>query len=131
MSPAGKAAVIGVHGLAIWALCGGVMEGARAAVGLDSALIVHAVAAPLIAAAVSASYWRWFGYTRPAPTAVAFTAVPMVLDAIIVAPFAEHSYAMFTSALGTWIPFGLILGSSYLTGLLMSGRRKAAVVARA
>ncbi len=120
---AGKGFVIGLHGVAVWALCGGVMEAARAGIGQDNALVVHAVAAPIIAAAVSASYLRRFGYTRPAPTAAVFTIIPMVLDATVIAPFAEHSYAMFTSAIGTWIPFALIFASTYATTTLMSGQR--------
>lgn len=118
----GRGFVIGLHGVAIWALCGGVMESARAAIGQDNALVVHAVAAPIIAAAVSASYVRRFGYTRPAPTAAVFTVIPMLLDATVIAPFAEHSYAMFTSALGTWIPLALIFVSTYATTTLMSGQ---------
>jgi len=130
-SDALRALTIGAHGIAIWGLCGGVMEGARAAIGQDGALVVHAIAAPLIAAAVTASYRRWFGYARPAPTAVAFTAVPMLLDAAVIAPFAEHSYAMFASPVGTWIPFALIFASSYLTGTLVSRPRRAPGAERA
>lgn len=117
----GKALVIGLYGVAIWALCGGVMEAARAAIGQDNALVVHAVAAPIIAAAVSVSYVRRFGHARPTSTAAAFTVIPMILDATVIAPFAEHSYVMFTSALGTWIPFALIFASTYATTTLMSG----------
>ncbi len=120
---AGRGLVIGLHGIAIWGLCGGVMEAARAAIGQDNALVVHAVAAPIIAAAVSAAYVRRFGYTRPIATAAAFTIIPMLLDATVIAPFAEHSYAMFTSAIGTWIPFTLIFASVYATSTLMSGRQ--------
>jgi hypothetical protein len=31
--------------------------------------------------------------------------IVVALDAFIVAPLIERSYAMFTSPLGTWIPF--------------------------
>jgi hypothetical protein len=40
----------------------------------------------------------------------------MVMDAFVVAPLLERSYAMFASALGTWIPFALIFGSTYAVG---------------
>lgn len=118
-----KGLAIALHGVAVWGLCGGVMEAARAAIGQDNALVVHAVAAPIVAAAVSASYVRWFGYARPAATAGVFTVIPMVLDATVIAPFAEHSYLMFTSALGTWIPFALIFASAYATTALIGGQR--------
>ena len=39
-----------------------------------------------------------------------------VLDILIVALLIERSFEMFTSILGTWIPFLLIFGSTYLTG---------------
>jgi len=35
----------------------------------------------------------------------------------VVATFIEKSYAMFASILGTWIPFALIFGSTYLVGV--------------
>ena len=38
------------------------------------------------------------------------------LDALLVAPMFERSYAMFKSLLGTWIPFMLIFVSVYLMG---------------
>jgi hypothetical protein len=42
----------------------------------------------------------------------------MLLDAGIIAPLAEKSFVMFTSILGTWIPFGLIFLATYLVGML-------------
>jgi hypothetical protein len=43
----------------------------------------------------------------------------VALDSLVVAPFIEHSYAMFRSALGTWIPFTLIVAASYSIGRAM------------
>jgi hypothetical protein len=34
-----------------------------------------------------------------------------------------RSFDMFTSLIGTWIPFALIFASTYLTGRVVSGRR--------
>ena len=50
--------------------------------------------------------------------AVALTMLAVVvgLDALLVAPFLEHSYAMFGSVLGTWVPFASIFAASYLVG---------------
>jgi hypothetical protein len=45
------------------------------------------------------------------------------MDALVVAPFIEHSYAMFGSVLGTWVPFALIFAASYLVG--RGARRRA------
>jgi proline iminopeptidase len=42
------------------------------------------------------------------------------MDLLVVAPFFEKSFAMFTSVAGTWIPFGLIFLGSLATGILLS-----------
>jgi hypothetical protein len=38
------------------------------------------------------------------------------MDALVVAPLVERSYAMFTSPLGTWIPFASIWLASLFVG---------------
>jgi len=38
--------IIGTHALVLWILCGVTMAVGRAALGLDAALVVHALAAP-------------------------------------------------------------------------------------
>ena len=43
-------------------------------------------------------------------------------DALVVAPIFEGSYAMFASPLGTWIPFVLIFGATWATGVLVDRR---------
>jgi hypothetical protein len=40
------------------------------------------------------------------------------MDFFLVAMVINRSFEMFTSPLGTWIPFVLIFASTYLTGLL-------------
>jgi hypothetical protein len=42
----------------------------------------------------------------------------------VVALVINHSLAMFASLLGTWIPFGLIFGSTLLPGLLTTHKRQ-------
>jgi hypothetical protein len=49
-------------------------------------------------------------------TAAAFLGVVVALDLFLVAPVFEKSYAMFSSVLGTWIPFALIFAVTYLMG---------------
>jgi hypothetical protein len=90
-----------------------------AATGLHSALIIHAVAAPIIFTNISALYFARFGYTRPLTTAIAFVAIVLFLDATVVAMMLQRSFEMFTSFAGTWLPFALIFGSTYITGLLV------------
>lgn len=112
-------------GLAGWALCGATMGIGIAAFGLATALILHAVAAPLIFAGISVAYFRFFGLTGAWSTAAAFLAIVVFMDTFVVAALIEHSFAMFASLLGTWLPFALIFTSTALTGLALR-RGKAA-----
>jgi hypothetical protein len=52
----------------------------------------------------------------PLKTAIIYVLLVIVLDFVVVATFIEKSYAMFSSILGTRIPFALIFGSTYLVG---------------
>ncbi len=100
-----------------WALCGATIGIGRAVTALQNALIPHAVAAPIIFAVASFVYFRRPRFTTPLQTAAIYVAVAIILDFAVVATFIEKSYAMFASALGTWIPFALIFVSTYFVGL--------------
>ena len=76
--------------------------------------------APIAFAAVSWVYFHRFTYTSPAATAVAFLAVVMLLDVFVAALLIERSFAMFTSPLGIWLPFALILAATWITGLVVA-----------
>ena len=45
----------------------------------------------------------------------------MLLDALIVAPLFERSYAMFRSAIGTWLPFLAIFAAVWFAGIVAFG----------
>ncbi len=47
------------------------------------------------------------------------TGLVITLDAVVVAPIFERSYAMFRSLVGTWLPFALILVASLAAGILV------------
>lgn len=117
-SPARKALIIASHGLVIWVLCGATIGIGRSIFSIQSTLIIHALAAPLFAAAVSLLYFKKFRYTSPLRTALFFLILVMAMDAFLVAPVFEKSYAMFRSALGTWLPFLLIFSATFFTGVL-------------
>lgn len=99
-----------------WALCGAVMFGGITLFSIDTAINVHAVAAPVIFSAISWLYFRRLRYTAPLTTATVFTLTVITLDFFIVALLINRSFDMFRSVLGTWIPFGLIFLSTLLTG---------------
>lgn len=104
------------HAFVAWALCSATMMIGMAVASVETALVVHAVAAPIFAGAVSWNYHRRFGYTTPLQSAVTFVSFVIVVDFFLVALVIEGSLEMFTSPLGTWIPFLLIFSATYLLG---------------
>ena len=57
----------------------------------------------------------------PLLRAAAITIIVVLLDALLVAPFFERSYAMFRSVIGTWLPFVAIFGACWAAGVLAPG----------
>lgn len=104
------------HAFVAWALCSATMMIGMEVASVETALVVHAVAAPIFAGAVSWNYHRRFGYTTPLQSAVTFVSFVIVVDFFLVALVIERSLEMFTSPLGTWIPFLLIFSATYLLG---------------
>ncbi len=111
-----KAAVILGHALAGWALCAATMGIGMKLFSLLTALVIHAIGAPVFFALVSWNYFRRFRFTTPAQTAAIFVLMVVFLDFFTVALVIQRSLAMFASVLGTWIPFVLIFASTYITG---------------
>ncbi len=108
----------------VWLACGLTMAFGRAALGLDAALSIHAIAAPAFAALASLVYFTRFRAVTPLAAAAFLTAFIIVLDAALVAPLFEKSYAMFGSILGTWLPFLSIFAATYLTGTIVGRSRE-------
>ncbi len=112
--------IILAHAVIGWALCGATMGIGMATMSLNNALIVHAIGAPVFLALISSIYFTKFNYTSPLQTALIFVGVVVTLDFFLVALIINRSIDMFTSLLGTWIPFALIFTSTYLTGLFLA-----------
>lgn len=111
-----------------WALCAATMGVGMAVTSERNAMLVHAVLAPLFFVAVSSVYFRRAHTPAPWLSAVGFVGFVMVVDFVVVAVVIYRSLEMFTSPLGTWIPFGLIFLATYVTGLVSMGaapRRRA------
>jgi hypothetical protein len=92
--------------------------------GIETALIVHALAVPVVFGFVSLVYFTYFAYTTPLRTATIFTLSAILMDLILVATLLERSYAMFGSLLGTWIPFALMFLTTYVVGSLVTSRKR-------
>ncbi len=104
-------------GVAGWAYCGALIGIGRQFLPMDEVLIIHAIGAPLGFALISYIYFRKLAFTSPLWTAAILTGIVLGLDLFVVAPLFEHSFAMFRSPLGTWIPLASIFAAVYLAGL--------------
>ena len=105
-------------GLILWAACGGVMAVGRRIWTIDIALRVHLAIAPVLAFLVSAVHKMLAPEFDSVLRAIVITGLVIVLDAIVVAPLFERSYAMFRSVIGTWLPFAAIFLASWAAGML-------------
>ena len=112
--------VVLAFGFVVWAFCGALVGVGRQFMSMDATLIVHAIGAPIGAAAASWLYFCKFSYTSPLTTAAIFVATSLALDVFVVALLIEKSFDMFTSVIGVWIPQVLILAATFLTGTLIS-----------
>ena len=118
--------IILAHPFIGWGLCAATMGIGMATTTLENALIIHAIVAPLIFTALSLVYFSRFNYTAPLQTALIFVSFVMTLDFLVVALLINKSLGMFTSLLGTWVPFSLIFASTYVTGLVIRKRGRSA-----
>ena len=114
-----KVAIILVHAFIGWMLCFATIGIGRAVTTMEITLIIHAILAPVFFAVVALVYFRKFNFTTPLQTAIIFISFVIAMDFFVVAILINKSFEMFTSLLGTWIPFALIFASTYLTGLFV------------
>lgn len=112
----GQIGITAVHAIVGWGLCGATMGIGLAKTSLARALLIHAVAAPVIFGLISFIYFTHFGYSTPLAIAVGFVTVVIAMDFLVVALLIQRELTMFRSVLGTWLPFALIFASTYLVG---------------
>jgi hypothetical protein len=109
-----KILIVLAFGFVVWAFYGALVGVGRQFMSMDKTLIVHAIGAPVGAAAASWLYFRKFDYTSPLTTAIIFVATSLMLDVFVVALLIEKSFGMFTSVIGVWIPQMLIFAATFL-----------------
>ena len=115
-------AILTIYALVGWAVCGATIGVGRQVVNMDVTLLIHAVVSPVAFGSLSWLYFKRFPASSALATALSMLGVVMVMDALVVAPLIEHSYSMFTSILGTWVPFVLIFIASYIVGRLVPSK---------
>jgi hypothetical protein len=117
-----RTAVLTLHAFALWLLCASVMGLGLAVLPLQTALIIHAIAAPIFAAGTAAVYASRHGDAGPLATASFFLAFVVLVDFFLVALAVNHSLEMFRSVLGTWLPFASIFAAALAAGGLVRRR---------
>lgn len=122
-----KILILFLHGLVGWGLCGGIIGIGRQLTSMNNTMIIHAIGVPIIFASLSVSYFYKFNYTNPLQTALFFTGFAIFMDVFVIAVFVEKSFVMFTSIIGTWIPFTLIFLATFITGTLIRNRFRTAL----
>jgi hypothetical protein len=108
------------YGFLGWALCAATIGALLQLESLNVALVIHAIAAPVLFGTVAWRYFRARGARNPLPTALAWTALVVTLDIVVVAGFVKRDLSIFERLLGTWLPFVLIFLATWATGALMT-----------
>ena len=116
-----KTMIILGHAILGWGLCGALIGIGFKVTSIENTLILHAIGVPIIFGTISWIYFNRFNYTTPLQTAIVFVSFASLLDFFIVAMAVQKSFEMFASILGTWIPFALIFGATYLMGSYIKG----------
>jgi len=111
-----KTAVILVHAFIGWALCGAVIGIGFQLTSEQNTLIIHAFAVPVFFGIISWFYFKKFHQVTPMQMALICFGFVLFMDLFLVAMIIQKSFAMFSSILGTWIPFALIFLSTYIVG---------------
>ena len=110
-------------GVVGWALCGAVVGIASQLFSMNTALIIHAAAVPVIFGSLSLLLFRKCQATNPLHTAIMVLGVVITLDFFIVSLLIEGNFDMFRSIIGTWFPFALIFVTTYLCGAFVVAER--------
>ncbi|MHA2380316.1 MAG: hypothetical protein ACXADO_09680 [Candidatus Thorarchaeota archaeon] len=108
------------HAITIYFVCFAVMGAGMATLPIDTALIVHAAAAPFVSATFSFIYYKRFNYSSPLLTSAVVVSTVILLDFFLTATIILRDYAMFYSPIGTWIPFALIFSGAFLVGYYLN-----------
>ena len=112
--------IIIIMGIVGWGLCGLSFYAGLSITSITGALIIHAIAAPIIFYFISLLYFKKFNYTTPIVSAIIFLSVVVAMDFFVVSLLIEKSFDMFLSPIGTWIPFTAIFLSTLIIGKQMN-----------
>jgi amino-acid N-acetyltransferase len=121
--------VLLLHALALWALSALALAVAVRVLSLERALVVHAIAAPILTALVMAFYFGAFGGIPPIPAALLVAAVVALAD-LAASPWLRRATTPFQVALETWTPWTLVFAQALASGIVARRRPRAVAAAR-
>jgi hypothetical protein len=104
------------HALAAWALCAVLLGVLLASFERTVASALFTLGAPALTGLIAALYFRGSGGGEPIVGAIGFTAVAVVLDALLAARVAAQ---LLDPAFGFVLPLLLVFGTTGLTGELV------------
>jgi hypothetical protein len=112
-----RAFIIILHAFVGWAICGAIIGIGFSFTTESNTLIIHACAVPVVFGVIAWNFFRRFHYTSPFITACIFLMFIAGTDFFLVVLLIQKSLVMFSSIVGTWIPFVSIFMSTYLAGI--------------
>ena len=107
-----------------WMICGSIMMIGPQIVSMETTLWIHLFGAALAFFALMYPYFRRRPEAAPVKIAAATVGLIIALDVVVVAMLIEGSFEMFSSPLGTWIPFAGIFAAVWSAGAVAKARAK-------
>lgn len=117
--PGASAARLVGYAVAGWGFWAGIGAGLQTLLGGTAALVLHAVATPLLFGSLAWQYFRARGARDPLPVALTWTALLVGLGFVLRLGILREPAAP-GSVLRTWIPFALAFLATYATGSAMA-----------
>lgn len=105
------------HAISGWTMGAAVMATILSVTAVGAALVVHAIAAPLIFARVAWGYFELRGARAPLPTALTFAGVAAALDTALFEVLAPGRVGGIAA---TWVPLASIIAVTLAIGALRS-----------
>ncbi|HWO24128.1 MAG TPA: flavodoxin domain-containing protein [Kofleriaceae bacterium] len=113
---------LAAYGAVGWALCAATLTLALLVAGapVDVAITLHATTAPLWLGLLARRYHRAVGARPPLVTALAWTAMKALADALLVANVVRRDLALLDSFTGFWLPLALAFLAAWSVGAIAS-----------
>ncbi|HSU32119.1 MAG TPA: flavodoxin domain-containing protein [Bryobacteraceae bacterium] len=108
------------HAVVGWTICAAMMIALLKITNTTTAIVIHDLMAPVVFVLIAWHYFRAPGARDPLPTAFLWTGIVAFLDLTIIAGLAQHSFDMFKSFSGVWLPLGLIFMATWAVGEVIS-----------